>query len=279
MTLRLTVMKSVALVSASALHLLILQPWQTPEPALTEAGSGAAIATLGTSFVDMVAGTQQPARPQQTLTADPTKDETEHMAAQPAPQPATVKSARPLEPQRKAARPVAETEHRPPTKDVTEATTPPRASTSLTTSLRPKLRPDRPQPARSPAPPPADTGQAAQNAVQGVASGQASATAKTQGRPTAKPSASGTAAATNYPGVVMRYIARQRRPDLGVRGTAVIDFTIAPDGRLAQAQVARSSGSSALDRAALQIVQRAAPFPPPPDGARRSHSVGIKGRG
>lgn len=88
----------------------------------------------------------------------------------------------------------------------------------------------------------------------------------------------GNAAASNYPGLVMRRLSRVSRPRVGVRGTAVISFRVGPGGGLASASVARSSGSADLDQAALSVVRRAAPFPPPPVGAQRSFSIRIQGR-
>jgi protein TonB len=53
----------------------------------------------------------------------------------------------------------------------------------------------------------------------------------------------------------------------GKRGTAIVAFGISPAGEVTYADVARSSGSPALDRAAIAAVRGAAPFPPPPAGA------------
>ena len=76
----------------------------------------------------------------------------------------------------------------------------------------------------------------------------------------------------------MSRIARVGKPRVRARGTALVAFTIAGNGGLAQLSLARSSGSDALDRAALQLVRRAGPFPPPPQGAQRAFSIGITGR-
>ncbi|GFE64684.1 cell envelope integrity protein TolA [Litoreibacter roseus] len=88
----------------------------------------------------------------------------------------------------------------------------------------------------------------------------------------------GNAAASNYPGQVMSRIQRVRRPSLRTRGTATIAFRIATNGGLSAISLVSSSGSAELDRVALQIIQRAAPFPIPPKGAQRSFSIPIKGR-
>jgi TonB family protein len=53
-------------------------------------------------------------------------------------------------------------------------------------------------------------------------------------------------------------------------GTARIFFVISREGELMSSGVGVSSGSAMLDRAALDAVQRAQPFPPLPDGSRES---------
>jgi protein TonB len=50
----------------------------------------------------------------------------------------------------------------------------------------------------------------------------------------------------------------------GLSGSPVVEVEIAADGRLQQASVRRSSGSGALDAAALTIVKLASPFEPFP---------------
>ncbi|MEI4232425.1 TonB family protein [Roseovarius sp. D22-M7] len=120
---------------------------------------------------------------------------------------------------------------------------------------------------------------ATRNAKAGSAAGRESATATRQGRDTTRRSeAQGNAAASNYPGLVMRHLARVPRPRATSRGAAIVRFSIGTGGRLASVGLARSSGSSRLDRAALTVVRRAAPFPDPPSGAQRSFSVKIEGR-
>ncbi len=76
----------------------------------------------------------------------------------------------------------------------------------------------------------------------------------------------------------MRKLSRVPRPRMNARGAAVVAFSIAGSGGLSGVSLARSSGSAALDRAALQVVQRAAPVPAPPAGAPRSYSSQIKAR-
>jgi protein TonB len=71
--------------------------------------------------------------------------------------------------------------------------------------------------------------------------------------------------------VMARLQAAQRFPEQararGEEGRAVVRFSIRRDGALGEARLASSSGSSALDQAALETVRRAAPFPAPPVGA------------
>jgi protein TonB len=55
--------------------------------------------------------------------------------------------------------------------------------------------------------------------------------------------------------------ARQR----GDKGTAELAFSLDRKGRVTVARLIKSSGSSALDQEALDLVRRAQPFPPPPD--------------
>jgi protein TonB len=90
-------------------------------------------------------------------------------------------------------------------------------------------------------------------------------------------SAAGNAAASNYPGKVA---ARLRRAVRGIsrlggkaRSDVLVSFTVNAGGGLGGLHIARSSGSPELDRAALAVVQRAAPFPPiPPESGRRNWS-------
>ena len=158
----------------------------------------------------------------------------------------------------------------------------------LQVSRRPQVRPESvekaaarqsPEPERE-AKVRADSGtNAARDATRGSATGKEDADAAETGRDTRSKSAErGNAAASNYPGMVMRHLSRVPRPRVNSRGTAVVRFRISGNGGLGGVSVARGSGSARLDRAALQVVRRAAPFPPPPSGAQRSFSIAIKGR-
>ncbi|MFH1057750.1 MAG: energy transducer TonB, partial [Pseudomonadota bacterium] len=59
-----------------------------------------------------------------------------------------------------------------------------------------------------------------------------------------------------------RYPAQARRRQ--IEGRVTLDFSLGPQGELRACKVAKTSGNQDLDRAALEAVQRAAPFPPPP---------------
>ena len=65
----------------------------------------------------------------------------------------------------------------------------------------------------------------------------------------------------------------------GEQGVAQLAFSVDRSGGVHGARIVRSSGSSALDQAALALVQRAAPLPPPPaeiTGSRIAISVPIR---
>jgi protein TonB len=70
-------------------------------------------------------------------------------------------------------------------------------------------------------------------------------------------------AARRYPKAALRR---------GIEGTAVVFFTILPDGSARDVHIVRSSGSGLLDSEVVATVRRASPFPPTPDG----HTVEIR---
>ncbi|ANP37445.1 hypothetical protein JL2886_02556 [Phaeobacter gallaeciensis] len=152
-------------------------------------------------------------------------------------------------------------------------------------SLKPRSRPLRPpqmakaEPVRTPPEPTTPSAQPRgnANATRGVAEGAAKQPGGQSRQAGGKARQQGNAAASNYPGQILRRIERAKRR-ANVRGEAVVSFRIAPSGALAQVAIARSSGSGRLDDIALAQVRRAAPFPPPPAGARTSFTVRIKGK-
>ncbi len=96
--------------------------------------------------------------------------------------------------------------------------------------------------------------------------GVASRAVSGDGAGAAKASAS-TGALLAYAAHVRARLAGHKPPAGGRRGTAIVAFGISPTGAIVYADVARSSGNAALDRAAVDAVRGAAPFPPPPAGA------------
>lgn len=122
-------------------------------------------------------------------------------------------------------------------------------------------------------------GNAKRNNTKGSTNGTTSKT-KASSKGTAKQASakSGNAAVSNYPGQVMRRINRVRKPRVNARGTATVAFSISSGGGLSGVSIARSSGSAALDKAAMLVIQKAAPFPKPPGGAKRRYTIRIKGR-
>ena len=81
---------------------------------------------------------------------------------------------------------------------------------------------------------------------------------------------------SNYPGKVLAKLRRAMRGiSRGVRAKAQNDvhvsFVVDAAGGVGGVRVVQSSGSPELDRAAVEMVHRAAPFPPiPPEAGRAS---------
>jgi TonB family protein len=65
--------------------------------------------------------------------------------------------------------------------------------------------------------------------------------------------------------------ARQR----GAKGIATIRFVLDEFGRVASVSLLRSSGEADLDAESVALVNRAAPFPPPPPGAQHSFAIEV----
>ncbi|MER9895340.1 TonB family protein [Mesorhizobium sp. M0119] len=81
----------------------------------------------------------------------------------------------------------------------------------------------------------------------------------------------GNAAVTNYPGKIRSKLVQAfNSTRTRATGTATVAFTVASNGSVRSARLTGSSGVAALDKAALDAVRRASPFPPIPDGAGRS---------
>lgn len=117
-----------------------------------------------------------------------------------------------------------------------------------------------------------EKGKAKENATKGDVDGSADVkTASVGGEKKGNSSTAGNAAVSNYPGKVRNKINRaKRRAAGGDRGSVVVSFVIGANGGASGIRVARSSGSAALDRAAVDSVQRAAPFAKIPEAAGKS---------
>ena len=131
---------------------------------------------------------------------------------------------------------------------------------------------ERKKPKQKPVKKAGDKGKAKQNATMGEVDGSADVkTAAVGGQKKGNSSAAGNAAVSNYPGKVRNKINRaKRRVSGGDRGSVVVSFTVGAGGQASGIRVARSSGSAALDRAAVDSVARAAPFAKIPEAAGRS---------
>jgi protein TonB len=291
-----------------AAHAAIFSLTGKEEMAQVEGGAQATVAELGNSFADMAAGVMTPeavetvqevAEPV-TQQADPAEQPPEP-ATQPPEPPVQQALAAPVEATPAPAQPdlavplaseptsplqaTEAPQTAPPVTPQVQQPLPDEAATQV--SRRPALRPKsveamapKPKPAAKPAPrKPPPKGNAKTAAKAGTTDGQANAEAKAAANRRASEAAkAANAAASNYPGQVMARIARLRRPRTSSRGSATIAFTVAGNGGLSGARVSASSGSAQLDQAALDLVRRAGPFPPPPQGAQRSFSIRIKGR-
>lgn len=253
-----------------------------PAPVTLDGGGEAVKAALGTSFADMSIGTLAALTPEQSIT--------------PLPAPSVQKpvvSATPVTPTTQTTVPVATTPLRATIPALTPATAPalqtlaaaPEASASPQQSSRPEQRDPvlaAPKPAAKLKAKQAKkqaSGTSTQRAKKGTATGAKKARAASKGKKKTTTTRSGnSAAAAKYPNQVMRRIARVSKPRVNSRGTAVVAFSVSGSGGLARLSIARSSGSSKLDQAALRVIKKAAPFPAPPRGAQRSFSIRIKGR-
>lgn len=122
-----------------------------------------------------------------------------------------------------------------------------------------------------------EDGNAAEASTKGQADGVADAKASTaSGKKGSRSQQAGNAAVSNYEGKVYAKVGRARRypksaSRQGIQGTVNVRFTVSVDGSVSGVSIARSAGSPILDEAALQAVNRAAPFPKIPVEAGRSN--------
>lgn len=117
-------------------------------------------------------------------------------------------------------------------------------------------------------------GQNQADARRGQADGQADGKTVAESK-SGKNSAAGNAAVSNYPGKIvsklrraLRYPAEAKRQKL--RGEVQVSFVVSASGGVGSIRVVSSSGSPVLDKAAVETVRRAAPFPAIPGDTGRS---------
>ena len=128
-------------------------------------------------------------------------------------------------------------------------------------------RPNSPDPAPDPAP------QEAARAAPAQPAGSEQAA-----RPAQERRVAGGQSAARYGDTVLRQIAKLRRKKAPDRGVVTVGFEIGADGGLRRVAVVSSSGSPALDQVAVEHIRRAAPFPPPPEGAAVRFAFEFVGR-
>jgi protein TonB len=276
-----------ALAGSLAAHLVLAALLPVEPPVAVEGGGQGTVSVQGASFAQMAAGaavpvTDEPPRiaavaPARAAAVPPARARDRaapSLAARAAPALAAAPAAAqaPSAPGAAASSAAAGGPARPaaPVAGRVALDGPPRIS------ARPPARPASALRTAAAADPAPRRGTAQPDAGRGAAGGGAAAGAA--GRAEVARARPGDAAASTYPGLVRQRIARQRMPRTGGQGVAQVAFAIAPGGGLAQLGLARSSGDARLDRTALELVRRAAPFPPPPAGAQRRFTIPIRAR-
>ncbi len=253
------------------------------EQASTEGSGGMAEVKLGTSFEDLVTGTLTADTPTQAQSVEP--DRTEAASVEPIPLSAAQQTRTAHNIPLTAAPSPDAVLAAPASKQTLTATD--ESVNPPVKSVRPKQREIQTAKAAKPVRKnPTNTsktkaihmpvGNAQKDAVAGKASGSDKGKAKKSGTGTQK-SAAGNAAQSNYDGLVMNRIARAKRKEVDAPGSVTVSFKINNKGGLSSVAIVKKSGSNALDRAAVKQIQRAAPFPKPPAGARQSFTIVIKG--
>lgn len=225
----------------------------TPAQATSRTGHPRAVAFSAALHLLLAAAWMIAPPPSRDLGAEAMTVELLAEAAKPDPAPPTPEPAKP-EPQKPEAKPEPP---KPAPKPVPKPTPAPRAAT--------------PAPSAATLPPATSTATASDPAAQPVMSAAeappAAETAPAANAVAAPPIASRTAERDDYLRMVWSRIMRFRPERVPFAGTTRLRFTLAADGALLTVDIAESSGSGLLDRAALDAVRRAAPFPPPPSDA------------
>lgn len=158
---------------------------------------------------------------------------------------------------------------------VVPAQPPPAPASSVTQAAKPAPPPAKPVKPTKPAKPAtaASAPSVAEQAAQGPKPGNAGAGGVSADE-------RGKASLSDYRSKVAARLRRARSYPAAARaenltGTATVTFTITASGGVGRASLAKSSGHRILDQAALDMVARAAPFPPLPAGAGNSITITV----
>ncbi len=131
-----------------------------------------------------------------------------------------------------------------------------------------------PAPATTPVTTAAARPETSAEAPQGQADGRPTAWPAAAPAVPAQPSADSARSADDalrsYAKAIWLHIEQREPRRLRSPGTAIVTFSLATDGGLLAAEITRSSGLEPVDRAAIEAVHDAAPFPPPPPGVSQA---------
>ena len=156
------------------------------------------------------------------------------------------------------------------------------AEVAMPSSQRPKLRPERvsqakpapPKPQRTPTATPQQQSAAAQSAVQ-TQNSQAQKSSRNAAAQSSR-GAGSTLRPAKWQARLMAHLERHKPRSKGERGLAYVTFRIDAAGQVSSVRLARSSGNAGVDQAALSLVRRSSPVPPPPPGVQHSLTVPVK---
>ncbi|MGV8916795.1 MAG: TonB family protein [Pseudomonas sp.] len=130
---------------------------------------------------------------------------------------------------------------------------------------KPKVKPQPPKPEKKPEPPKEKPVESKPVDTPPTPAPPAKSSAPPQ--PLAPPVVSN--ALPNWQSDLIRHLAKYKRyPEdarrRGITGTVRLRFVVDPDGKVLSFSLAGNSGNAALDRATLEMIQRAQPLPKPP---------------
>lgn len=189
----------------------------------------------------------------------------------PEPEPESVREPEPAPAPKPAPKPEADSKPKPEPRPEPRAESQPKPEPSPRPRSAPNPRAEpKPKPRPSRAPEPAAKPKPARGAP-AVRSGSPGVSSSAK---TTKPGAGSKALEAGYLSELRGAIARNRRyPERarrrGETGTVVVYFVIERNGRIGGPRVDKGSGSSALDKAAVESVQRLGKFKPFPEGIGR----------